>query len=149
MLPATQLPLRQFPINPLEQFLSCQGCAQINLWADSPRFILGEWEDGGDWGGTLEGSRQRIHVVHSLWNLNTGNSGVSPDGLFFIKICLHKCLCKQHFCRPLTRPYISFITNLSLIFYCYSPKGHFDYYIKGSKKGIKKPPKKWKHKWNI
>lgn len=64
---------------------------------------IGKMEETGE---TLDGSRQRIHIVHSLtlWNLNTGNSGVSPVGLFFIEIYLHKCLCKQYFCRPLTHP---------------------------------------------
>lgn len=51
----------------------------------------------------LEGSRQRVHVVHSLalWNLNTGNSGTSPVRLFLIKVYLHKHLYNQYFCRPL------------------------------------------------
>lgn len=46
----------------------------------------GERERGGD-RETREGTRQRVRIVHSpaRWNLNTGNSGASPVGLFMIK----------------------------------------------------------------
>lgn len=126
----TQLPLGQFPINPLELSLCCQGCAQKILWAGSPRFILGEWEDGEDCGRTLEGPRQRICIVHSL-TLNTVNS---RDYWIILQLDYSslKYICISVYANSIfAGTYISFKTNLSLIFYCYSPKGHFDYYIKG------------------
>lgn len=84
MLPATQLPPRQFPINPLE---SCPYCQGYMLRKDTEQAAQGACLENVKMEGTgerLEGSRQRAHVVHSLalWNLNTGNSGASSVGFF-------------------------------------------------------------------
>lgn len=94
MLPATQLPPGQFPINPLESSPYCQG---FMLRKDTEQAAQGACLENVKMEGTgerLEGSRQRVPVVHSLalWNLNNGNIGASPVGLLLIKIYLHKHL---------------------------------------------------------
>lgn len=140
MLPATQLPPGQFPINPLESSPYCQGFMLRKDTEQAAQSVCSGNVKMDGTGERLEGSRQRVHVVHSLtlWNLNTGNSTASPVGLFLIKMYLYQHLYIQYFFRPLMHSSFSSITNLCLTFYYYSSKGHFEYYIKGSKNEFKK-----------
>lgn len=118
MLPATQLSPGQFPVNPPESSLYCQG---FMLRKGSEQAAQGACLENVEMEGTgerLEGSRQRVCVSCSLRlrNLNTGNRGASLVTLFLMKIHLHKHLYNHDFCRPLIHSSFSFITNLCLIF---------------------------------
>lgn len=59
VLPATRLPLGQFPINPLEPSLCCQGCAQktSELAAQGSSLENGKLEGTGEgpWKGPDKG----------------------------------------------------------------------------------------------